>query len=373
MNDDNFTKKHRRKKLRLKKNLYVNVKSRIDTGLSREGDSRRGALQRRDTVAKKTVVKNVPKMSNLKDLICLGRRIKMGERFTKINNEALSKCYIHLIDLDELIGLESLKSTIFDQVIYFLQDLNKIARREFLHTCLTGSSGVGKTEVAKILSRLYASLGTIENPTYKFKIAHREDLVASYLGQTATKTLDLLNSCLGGVLFIDEVYALGSGVEGKDSFSKEAVDTLCGFLSENAGKFVCIIAGYEKDVKRCFFNLNQGLESRFPWVHKLEDYSPTQLARIFKKQVTKIKWSLKSDDEEKILHLVEENADLFKKGQGRAVRNFIVKCKIQHSRRNICDPHGKSGHISYEDVSDAIASFKSTKDEESESFQSMYS
>ena len=96
------------------------------------------------------------------------------------------------------------------------------------------------------------------------------------------------------------------------------------------------------------------------------------MAQIFKKQVIQIKWALKTDDEEKILHLVEENADLFKKGQGRAVRNFLVKCKIQHSRRNLWDPDGKSGHISYQDVSDAIASFKSTK-KESDSFQSMYS
>ena len=82
-----------------------------------------------------------------------------------------------------------------------------------------------------------------------FKIAKREDFVGEYLGQTAIKTKKLLKSCLGGVLFIDEAYALGPGQKDRDSFSKEAIDTLNAFLSENKDNFCCIIAGYENDIK----------------------------------------------------------------------------------------------------------------------------
>ena len=90
-----------------------------------------------------------------------------------------------------------------------------------------------------------------------FRIAHRDDFIAGYLGQTAIKTTKLLNSCLGGVLFIDEVYALGSGQEDKDSFSKEAIDTITGFLSDHKNDCCVIIAGYEKEIEDCFFHQEQ--------------------------------------------------------------------------------------------------------------------
>ena len=86
-----------------------------------------------------------------------------------------------------------------------------------------------------------------------FTIAKREDFIAQYLGQTAIKTRALLESCIGGILFIDEVYSLGPGQKDKDSFSKEAIDTLNVFLSEHKDNFCCIIAGYEKRYREMFF------------------------------------------------------------------------------------------------------------------------
>ena len=98
----------------------------------------------------------------------------------------------------------------------------------------------------------------------KFKKVTRSDLIAGYLGQTALKTQEVIKECLGGVLFIDEAYALGNEQK-KDSFAKECIDTLCEGLSDHKENLMVIIAGYEKELQSCFFDYNQGLESRFSW------------------------------------------------------------------------------------------------------------
>ena len=104
-----------------------------------------------------------------------------------------------------------------------------------------------------------------------FKKVTRSDLVAGYLGQTAIKTTDVIKECLGGVLFIDEAYALGNP-EKRDIFSKECIDTICEALSNYKDNLMVIIAGYETDLNECFFNYNQGLNSRFTWRFKTDDY-----------------------------------------------------------------------------------------------------
>ena len=112
---------------------------------------------------------------------------------------------------------------------------------EYLHTIITGNPGCGKTSVAKIIGNIYANLKILSRKKNVFKIAYRDDFVAEYLGQTAIKSRKFLESCLGGVLFIDEVYSLGSGSNGEktDSFAKECIDTLNQNLSENGDKFIC--------------------------------------------------------------------------------------------------------------------------------------
>ncbi|NBR98478.1 MAG: AAA family ATPase, partial [Betaproteobacteria bacterium] len=113
--------------------------------------------------------------------------------------------------------------------------------------------GTGKTEIAKIIGQIFSKLGILKKGT--FRKVTRSDLIAGYLGQTAIKTNDVINDCLGGVLFIDEAYSLGNS-EKKDSFSKECIDTLCEALSNHKDNFMVIIAGYENELKECFFNYN---------------------------------------------------------------------------------------------------------------------
>ena len=150
--------------------------------------------------------------------------------------------------LKNMIGMNQLKTNIVDQILFFIQDLHNISdkdNQDFMHTVIYGPPGTGKTEIAKIMGSIFSNLGILKRNI--FKKATRSDFVAGYLGQTAIKTRDLVNSWLGGVLFIDEAYALGNE-EKRDSFAKECIDTLCEALSDHKDEIMVIIAGYENEL-----------------------------------------------------------------------------------------------------------------------------
>ena len=178
-----------------------------------------------------------------------------------------------------------------------------------------------------------------------FKKATRSDLVAGYLGQTSLKTRDLIKECLGGVLFIDEAYALGNS-EKRDSFAKEAIDTLCEGLSDHKKDLMVIIAGYEEELKNCFFNYNPGLESRFTWRFKTDDYKAGELNKIFKKKVIDAGWSLKDEIPDSWF---EPKMDTFK-FYGRDMETLLSKTKIAHGRRVFCKPKSEKTKIILKDM-----------------------
>lgn len=186
------------------------------------------------------------------------------------------------------------------------------------------------TTIASIIGEMYKNMGVL-SPNGVFKIAKREDFVAEYLGQTAVKTKKLLQSCIGGVLFIDEVYALGPGKKDTDSFSKEAIDTLNVFLSENCDSFCCIIAGYEEEVRNCFFAVNKGLNRRFQWVHRIGKYTTDELISIFHKLVSNSEW-ISNIDVQLFRKTIDQNPSLFK-CYGGDIENLFTKCKMAHARR----------------------------------------
>ena len=127
------------------------------------------------------------------------------------------------------------------------------------------------------------------------------------MGQTAVKTQKVIDSIIGGVLFIDEAYSLGNS-EKRDSYSKECLDTINRNLTENGNKFICIIAGYEEDLEKCFFSSNSGLRRRFTFKYSINGYNSEQLSEIFKIKFKDNLWNYNISDD--ILYEFFKNNEL---------------------------------------------------------------
>jgi len=287
-------------------------------------------------------------INNIADLLKLIDTYKSDPAIKyNINMKALHEIKEPLEELNNMIGMKDLKNNIVDQILYFVQELhkNKDSTGEFLHTVIYGPPGTGKTEIAKIMGKIYSKIGILSKGT--FKKVTRSDLVAGYLGQTALKTRDVIKESLGGVLFIDEAYSLGNP-EKRDSFSKECIDTLCEALSDNKENLMVIIAGYEKELKECFFSFNQGLDSRFTWRFKTDDYTHEDLHKIFLKKVKDIGWEI--DDSSNISSdWFKKNKDCFK-FYGRDIETLLSKTKIAHSRRVFCRPESEKKKLTVKDL-----------------------
>jgi len=279
---------------------------------------------------KKKVVIDV-EIKDIDDLIKIIEENPVDESIDyNINIESLHKIKPYLNRLKNMIGMNSIKKNILDQILYFIQDFHVggkgTSRGDYLHTVIYGPPGTGKTHVAKIIGKIFSKLGILKKGV--FKKVTRSDLVAGYLGQTALKTKDVINECLDGVLFIDEAYSLGNA-EKKDSFSKECIDTLCEALSSHKENLMVIIAGYETELNDCFFNFNKGLDSRFTWRFKIDDYTGSDLYKIFLKKITDYEW--KFDDSLKEIWFVKHLP--YFTFFGRDMEVLFSKTKISHSRR----------------------------------------
>ena len=268
------------------------------------------------------------KINNIDDLINLGEKYDPKERKKyNINLKALSKLKEPLIKLKTMIGMKNLKNTIKNQIVYFLQDFEK-KNTHMMHTIIEGPPGSGKTEVANILASIYAKLGFLKKEcVHKVK---RSDLIGQYLGQTAIKTQNAIEEAKGGVLLIDEAYSLGNP-EGRDSYSKECIDTINQNLSEKKSEFICIIVGYKKSLKESFFNYNPGLERRFPFRYTIDKYDHNDLKEIFKKLVKENNWDLIAETK-KLEDFFEENRKVFM-FNGGDLETLLQCSKITHSLR----------------------------------------
>lgn len=303
-------------------------------------------LQPPAPIIKKTKVNINREIESLNDILKLidDFPLKMDTEYN-INMVAIHNIKAPLIELKNMIGMKKLKNSIVDQILYFIQNFHKLSpnSNDFMHTVIYGPPGTGKTETAKIIGKIFSKLGILSK-NY-FKKVTRADLIAGYLGQTALKTRDVIKDAVGGVLFIDEAYALGNA-EKRDSFAKECIDTLCEGLSDNKDNLMVIIAGYEKELKDCFFAYNQGLNSRFNWRFNTDDYSYEELYLILKKKINDIDWKL---DEKVKKSWFEDKMDSFK-FYGRDIETLLAKVKIAHGRRVFCLPIEKKMIINLKDM-----------------------
>lgn len=183
-----------------------------------------------------------------------------------------------LLKLSTLVGLESVKKEISNLAAFINLQILRGEQNTFQgkHYVFTGNPGTGKTTVARIMSDVFRTLGILSRG--HLVEADRSKLVAGYSGQTAIKTNQLIDSAIGGVLFIDEAYTLKSS--DNDSFGTEAIDTLLKRLEDDRGKFICIVAGYTNQMHD-FINSNPGLKSRFTHTIHFDDYSADELTQIF--------------------------------------------------------------------------------------------
>ncbi|MDR0989314.1 MAG: AAA family ATPase [Prevotellaceae bacterium] len=190
-----------------------------------------------------------------------------------------------MAELGELIGLEAVKREVKEIADYIKVERAKAEAtgKKFSgvadHYLFVGNPGTGKTTVARIMSNIFYALGVL--PSNRLVEVTRKDLVEGYVGQTAPKTARVVKRAVGGVLFIDEAYALMG-----DGFGAEATATLLPMLLDYKGKMVCIAAGYPTEIKQ-WIDSNSGLESRFTRVIHFEDYQPDELAQIFRAKAAK--------------------------------------------------------------------------------------
>lgn len=237
--------------------------------------------------------------------------------------------------LHALIGLDGVKSTVQELV-----NIAKVSRMKAQvglkaptitrHLVLTGNPGTGKTTVARLLGQIYSQLGVLSKG--HFVEVDRTQLVAGHIGQTAPKTKQVVESALGGVLFIDEAYSLVPESH-KDPFGDEAINTLLRLMVDHADNLVVIVAGYKNEMTR-FIESNPGLKSRFSRSIHFADYSPAELVQIFTSRCEQDGYVLSDGTIEAVQRLVTEfEPRIGQLGNGRFIKNVFDRCiAIQCSR-----------------------------------------
>ena len=237
-------------------------------------------------------------------------------------------------ELEGYVGLAAVKRevrSLIDLVkVHQLREQNGLPVTDLsLHMVFSGSPGTGKTTIARLMARIYHALGILSKG--QLVEVDRSGLVAGYVGQTALKTGKAVEKALGGVLFIDEAYALNGSSE--NDFGQEAIDTILKAMEDHRDDLVVIAAGYD-DLMDRFIHSNPGLESRFNRFLHFEDYTPEELLEIFKMRCAKGCYELEEDAEGLVRDLLQEgNRDPGSFGNARGVRNVFERVLVCQAGR----------------------------------------
>ena len=240
-------------------------------------------------------------------------------------------------ELEGYIGLSVIKKEV--QSLINLVTVQKLRRQNelpvedlSLHMVFSGNPGTGKTMIARLMSRIYKSLGILSKG--QLVEVDRGGLVAGYVGQTAIKTADVVQKALGGVLFVDEAYALtASGGHGSNDFGQEAVDTLLKAMEDHRDDLVVIVAGYT-ELMETFVHSNPGLESRFNRFMHFPDYTVEEMLAIFDMRCEKSGYALAQDARDMLKGLLALfSLDVKGFGNARGVRNLFERAVSAQANR----------------------------------------
>jgi SpoVK/Ycf46/Vps4 family AAA+-type ATPase len=255
------------------------------------------------------------------------------------NEETLQEL---LQQLDKMIGLHSVKQTIREMINTQIanQRLREAGMQnkeeiETRHLLFTGNPGTGKTTVARLIGQIFRALGLLEKG--QFIEVNREKLVAGYVGQTALKTTEAIQSALDGVFFIDEAYALTRSESGND-FGREAIDTLVPMMENERDRLVVILAGYSREMAQ-FLDANSGIASRIAYKIEFPDYNGDELYQIFLSLCDTGGWivtpEVSARSPEIFRGMYQNRGRNF--GNGREVRNFYQKMVSRLKSRIVRD------------------------------------
>ena len=253
--------------------------------------------------------------------------------------------------LNELVGLEKVKKVLYELVDVIslkekagddlkIKDIN-------LHMVFLGNPGTGKTTIARLISDILYNLKYIkENKLIEVSV---KDLVAEYVGQTAPKTMSVIEKTMNGVLFIDEAYTLAAGKD--NTYNQEAIATLIQAMENYRDKLVVIFAGYNKEMQ-AFLDSNSGITSRIGYTLQFEDYTTEELIKIFMGLATKAGFIVEDEAVKYLEQVIDENRNTENFGNARFVRNIYEKTIIKHAS-NVKDKKQKKilKTITKEDIS----------------------
>jgi SpoVK/Ycf46/Vps4 family AAA+-type ATPase len=221
------------------------------------------------------------------------------------------------------------------------------------HMVFTGPPGVGKTEVARVIGEIFRALKVLRKG--QLVETDRAGLVAGYVGQTATKTLDKCREALDGILFIDEAYTLAAGGGGGHDFGKEAIDTLLKFMEDNRDRIVVIVAGYPNDMRR-FIESNPGLSSRFTKTIDFPSYGVADLCEILRRMAARQQFSLPDDFAAALTPWIEQRSRATDWGNARSMRTLLEKARESQAIRISTDASADLSRIETADLLDATIS-----------------
>ena len=258
--------------------------------------------------------------------------VTVGEEKPTVNQAAVEAVKA---EMDRIVGLREVKDYVLSlEQNYVIQRLRESrgmkADVPAMHMIFTGNPGTGKTTIARLVSRYLKAMGVLTGG--QLVEVTRADLVGKYVGHTAPLTQQVIRSAIGGVLFIDEAYALYRGAD--DSFGLEAIDTIVKGMEDNRQNLIVILAGYSREMEE-FLTANSGLKSRFPNIIEFPDYTAEELLRITRITVENKGYVLDAacDAPLTAYFAARQAADARTAGNGRMARNLVEDAILNQSRR----------------------------------------